>query len=113
MIRQLTYDIMISTINCITDNDEEKDDNLSWCSSSVKAISPGYIKWHLSSRTSTPVLQSFSRFRKIVLAAQFLASCAYPSSITWKHRGTPDKDRIGINTYFKSYYGHEAAKQYQ
>jgi len=32
MIRQLTYDIMISTINCITDNDEEKDDNLSWCS---------------------------------------------------------------------------------
>ena len=33
MIRQLTYDIMISTCDCITNNDKDKDGNISWCNS--------------------------------------------------------------------------------
>jgi len=33
MIHQLTYDIMISTRDCITNNDKDKDGNISWCNS--------------------------------------------------------------------------------
>jgi hypothetical protein len=32
MIWQLTYDIMISTIESIANNGRDKDDNISWCS---------------------------------------------------------------------------------
>ena len=31
MIRQLTYHVMISTSDCITNNSRDRDGNISWC----------------------------------------------------------------------------------